>query len=326
MRSDTVRRLSVERLGWSGDLPEGWERAYYTYTDFGGFMAQLTPRFPARPDEYARIARECFDDLAALGVVYAEVSFDAPTREVGDDSRFWPIVEALERERRSAEARWPLRANWILALMRTLPPEVAIWRTQLAIEARDRGVGIVGIDLHGDEPNGPPAPFEPAYRLAAEHGLGLRAHAGEAAGTKSIWDAIDILGAERIAHGVRATEDPRLMERLQRGDITLEMCVTSNVRTSCVPDFRAHPFRLFYELGIPVTINSDDPLPFFTDIEREYRLLVEEFGLTRDDLRRITLNAARAAFLPEAEKRTLMARIEGAYRVTPALPESAEAS
>jgi aminodeoxyfutalosine deaminase len=316
IRSDTVRSLSIERLGWTGELAAGWEHTYYTYSDFAGFMAQLTPRFPSRPDEYARIARECFEDLAALGVVYAEVSFDAPTREVGDDSRFWPIVEALEDERRAAESRLPIRVNWIVALMRTLPPEVALWRAQLAVQARDRGMAVVGIDLHGDEPNGAPAAFAPAYRLAEEHGLGLRAHAGEASGTESIWDSINILRATRIAHGIRATDDPALMERLKQGDITLEMCLTSNVRTASVPDLASHPFRLFYEQGIPVTINSDDPLPFFTDIEREYRLLVEEFGFTRDELRTITLQAVQAAFLPEEEKATLAALIDRGYAAT----------
>lgn len=315
IRPGTVRDLSVERLGWSGPLGEGWEHTYYTYTDFSGFMTQLTPRFPGRPDEYARIARECFEDLAQLGVVYAEVSFDAPTREVGDDSRFWPIVEALEQERRLAEARFPIRINWILALMRTLPVEVALWRTRLAIEARERGIAVVAIDLHGNEPLAPPAPFAPAYRLAAEAGLHLRAHAGEASDPRSVWDAIEVLGATRIAHGVRAIEDPKLLDRLRWGDIALEICPTSNVRTAVVPDLHSHPVRKLYELGIPIAVSSDDPLPFFTDIERECRLLVDEFGFTRSDLQHITLNAVDTAFLPESERSTLRTLIGGAYSI-----------
>jgi adenosine deaminase len=317
MRPGTVPQLSEERLGWTGPLDPGWEHTYYTYTDFSGFMSQLTPRFPVRPDEYARLARECFEDLAQLGVVYAEVSFDAPVRDAGDDSRFWPIVEALEEERRLAEARFPIRINWILGLMRTLPVEVAVYRTRLAIEARDRGIAVVGIDLHGDEQLAPPAPFAPAYRLGQEAGLGLRAHAGEASHPRSIWDAIEVLGATRIAHGVRAEEDPELLRRLQRGDITLEMCPTSNVRTAVVPTFEAHPFRRFYDMGIPVTVNSDDPLPFFTDIEREYRLLVDEFGLSRDDLHRITMNAVDVAFLPAPERAALRALVESAFSAEP---------
>jgi adenosine deaminase len=316
MRPDTVSSLSLERMGWSGTLEPGWPHTYYTYTDFAGFMAQLTPRAPFHPDEYARIAHECFADLAALNVVYAEVSFDAPLSRVDDDSRFWPIVEALESERRAAEARFPIRVNWIVGLMRTLPPDVALRRTELAIEARDRGIGIVGIDLHGDESKEPPAQFAPAYRLARDAGLGLRAHAGEAAGPQSIWDAIEILGVTRIGHGVRAMEDPRLIERLRRGDITLEVCPTSNVRTAAVANLASHPFRRFYDLGIPVAVGSDDPLPFFTDIGQEYRLLVEEFGFTREDLHRITRTGASAAFLPERERLTLLQLIDGAYRTS----------
>lgn len=317
MRPGTVAELSVERLGWSGPLNPGWENEYYTYTDFSGFMSQLTPRFPARPDEYARLARECFEDLAQLGVVYAEVSFDAPVRDARDDSRFWPIVEAIEEERRLAETRFPIRINWILGLMRTLPVEVAMRRTELAIEARDRGIAVVAIDLHGDEQLAPPAPFAPAFRMAREAGLGLRAHAGEAADPRSVWDAIEVLGAGRIAHGVRAEEDPALLHRLQRGDVTLEMCPTSNVRTAVVPSLAAHPFRRYYEMGIPVTVNSDDPLPFFTDIEREYRLLVDEFGLTRDDLHQITMNAVNVAFLTEPERASLRTLIQSAFTAEP---------
>jgi adenosine deaminase len=310
-----VRELSQERLGWNGPLEAGWEAGYYTYTDFAGFMSQLTPRFPVRPDEYRRVATECFEDLAARGVVYAEVSFDAPTRVVGDDTRFWPIVEALEESRRQAEARWPIRINYIVGLMRTLPVDVSVYRVQLAAEARDRGVGIVAVDLHGDEVDLPPHLFLPAMELALEQGLNRRAHAGEAMGPEYIWEAIDALGVKRIGHGVRAAEDPLLIERLQEGDVTLEMSPTSNVRTGIVPELQAHPIRRFFDLGIPVTVNSDDPLPFFTDIEREYRLLVDEFGFDRNDLREITLIAARAAFLSEDEKRTLITLVDGAYRV-----------
>jgi adenosine deaminase len=95
------------------------------------------------------------------------------------------------------------------------------------------------------------------------------------------------------------------------------MCPTSNVRTAVVPTFEAHPFRRFYDMGIPVTVNSDDPLPFFTDIEREYRLLVDEFGLSRDDLHRITMNAVDVAFLPAPERAALRALVESAFSAEP---------
>jgi adenosine deaminase len=314
MRSQTVRELSVERLGWSGQLAEGWEHSYYTYTDFSGFMQQLTPRFPAEPSEYARIAAECFEDLATQCVAYAEVSFDVPVRALGQEHRFWPIMEALEEERRKAEALWPIRINYIAAMQRGLPVEVGLRRVELAAQARDRGFGVVAIDLHGDEASFPPAPFAPAFRLAAQLGLGLRAHAGEAAGIEAIWDAINILEVRRIGHGVRAPEDPALIERLMEGDITLELCPTSNVRTAAVTNLQSHPFRQLYGMGIAVTVNSDDPLPFFTDIEREYRLLVDEFGLGRDDLRKISVYGIQAAFLPEVERKKLISFINLAYR------------
>jgi adenosine deaminase len=317
IRPQTVPSLSVERLGHSGPLAPGWENSYYTYRNFTEFMEQLTPRFPGTPAEYVRIARECFEDLVACGVIYTEVSVDLPVRDVNDDSRFWPVMTALEAERRRAEAAMPIRINFIGALMRTLPVEVAVRRTELAIEARDRGIQIVGIDLHGDEIRGPAEPFAPAFRLAEKHGLGLRAHAGEARGTTSIWTAINVLGVRRVAHGARAGEDVLLMDRLRRGDVTLEMCLTSNVRTAIVADLAAHPIRRFYEDGLTVTVNSDDPLPFFTNMNRECRLLVDEFGFTRAELLDLMLNAARAAFIPEVERTALCATLVAAYTEEP---------
>jgi adenosine deaminase len=313
MRPGTVREMSLARQGWSGPLPDGWEKTYYTYTDFAGFMSQLTPRTPFRPDEWARVARECFEDEVVRNVVYLEASFDVPTREIGDDSRFWPIVEALEEERLRAQARFGIRINFIGGLMRGLPPEVAAYRVELIAEARDRGFGVVAIDLHGDELADRTASFERAYDLAREKGLGMRVHAGEAVGPESIWEAIDVLGTRRIAHGVRCVEDPTLVERLRDGDITLEICPTSNVRTSIFPTIESHPVRCLYDRGVPIAISSDDPLPFFTDVVREYRTLVEVFGFTAEELRRININAANAACISSGERERLVELIGIAY-------------
>jgi adenosine deaminase len=317
IRPETVRELSIERLGWSGPLPSGWEQDYYTYTDFPGFLAQLTPRFPGGPEEYYRIARECGEDLAAQEVVYAEISFDVPIRSLAETERCAPILDALEAARREVEGAHPITIRYIAALMRTLPLAVSLARVEAVLAARERGLGVVGIDLHGDETAAPPAPFAPAFALARQAGLGLRAHAGEARGPESIWGAIEQLGATRIGHGVRAVEDETLLTRLERGDILLELCPTSNVRTAIVPDLAHHPIRALFDRAIPVTVSSDDPLPFFTSIEREYRLLVEQFGFTREELRAMTLRALEAAFLPAAERAALRTVIEEGYDSPP---------
>jgi adenosine deaminase len=309
IRSQTVRELSLERLGWSGPLRRGWEQQYYTYTDFAGFLAQLTPRFPGTTEAYYRIALECAEDLAAQAVVYTEISFDVPVRSLEDTARCQPIMDALEAARREAERRWPITLRYIGGVMRTLSLEVALARVQAVLAARERGMGLVGIDLHGDETAAPPQAFAPAFQLARAAGLGVRAHAGEARGPESIWGAIQHLGASRIGHGVRAVEDEALLQRLTAGDVLLELCPTSNVRTAIVPDLAHHPFRLLYDRGIPVTVSSDDPLPFFTTIEREERLLVEQYGFSREELQRMTLGAAEAAFLPAHERAAIRATV-----------------
>lgn len=314
-RPATVPALSIGRSDWLEPYDDGWEHRYFTFSDFDGFMRKLgTPRMPGTPQEYRRVALECFEDLARQNVVYAEVSFDLPTRAVGDDSRFWPVVEALEEARRLAERTWPIHLTYIAGLMRTLPPEVVEYRVQLAIAARERGIALLGVDLHGDERLGPASSFTRAYAMAADAGMGLRAHAGEAAGPESVRDALDLLRVHRIGHGIRSLEDQTLLDRLRQGAVTLDICPTSNVRTRAAPTIQAHPIRALYDLGVPVTVSSDDPLPFFTNIEREYRLLVDELGFTREDLRAITLQAARASFLPVGEQKTLSTLVEGAYR------------
>jgi adenosine deaminase len=313
MRPDTVPHLSLERLGSSGPLETGWEQEYYTFTDFAGFMAQLTPRFPGTPAEYARLARECFEDLVAQHVVYAEISFDFPVRAVDDDRRFGPILDALEQARREAEAVWPIRLNYIAGIQRNQPLEVALMRVRLAAEARERGMALVGIDLHGDEEQYTGAHLAPAFQLGRELGFGLRAHAGEARGPDSVWEAINDLEVRRIAHGTRSVEDPSLIDRLKVGDISLDMCPTSNVRTNAVPNLASHPFRRLYEQGIPVTVNSDDPLPFFTNLERECRLLVDEYHFTRQEMWDLMRTALRCSFMPADERQDIASIIDAAY-------------
>jgi aminodeoxyfutalosine deaminase len=312
MRPATVPDLSVDRMR-VGPLNPDWETAYYTFSDFAGFMRQLTPRIPSSADEYGRVARECFEDLAAQGVLYSEVSFGPPVSDVGDDRRFWPIVEAMEEARRAAEASLDISIRFIAGLMRSLPVEVGIYNVRLAAQARDQGIAVVGIDLHGDEINYPASPFAAAFQEARDLGFGLRAHAGEASGAHDVEQAIKTLGVQRIAHGQRAIESQEVMDLAKQRAVTFDMALTSNVRTGGAKDLPGHPIREFFEAGLAVTVNSDDPLPFFTNVEREYRLLIDELAFERRDVETVALNAVNAAFLTDEEKEPLRQRVEASY-------------
>src|SRR5262249_8051418 len=126
----------------------------------------------------------------------------------------------------------------------------------------------------------------------------LTAHAGEAAGPESVWDAVRLLGVRRIGHGIRAIEDPRLVEFLRHEGVTLEVCPTSNVKTGVVPDYAHHPLRRLYDAGVRVTLTSDDPEMFQTSIAHEYEVAAREFGFTEPELQQLTENALEAAFRP----------------------------
>jgi len=164
---------------------------------------------------------------------------------------------------------------------------------------------VVGVDLAGDEENYPPALFARALALAREGGLGITAHAGEFAGPSSVWTAIYQLGARRIGHGIRAVEDFALMDYLRDHTVTLEICPTSNIRLGLAPSLSGHPLRRLLDAGVPVTINSDDPLLLGTNLSREMEHVAHALELTEDQLMHMMVDAARAAFLPEGARAEL---------------------
>lgn len=191
-----------------------------------------------------------------------------------------------------------IRIQWIIDLVRDYGKEVTLRLLREIIDLDCES--IVGITLGGSEHLFPPDLFAEVYSTARDHGLRLTVHAGEALGPQSIWDAIRILGVERIGHGVRAVEDESLLNYLVEKRIPLEVCPTSNVRTGIFPSYQAHPVKALYEAGVPITINSDDPAFFETTLPDEYAH-VHALGLQDGDIYRMIENGFRYAFLPQEE-------------------------
>jgi adenosine deaminase len=156
--------------------------------------------------------------------------------------------------------------------------------------------------LGGSEERFPPGPFAPVYRRAREMGLHLVAHAGEAAGPQSIWDAVKKLRVEHIGHGLAAIGDPRLTDYLRRRRVTVELCPMSNVRTGVAPSLATHPIRVFVESGLRVTVSTDDPSMFETDMNTEYLQLHHVLGFGAPELFKLSLNGLDSSFLPEEQK------------------------
>lgn len=324
LRPATVCELAGRHDPTSPLTRPDWHVGYWSFRDLASFVREfrVVNRTCVRDlDDLERLAREGFEDLALQNVRYAEVSWSARTP---GHPFYLPLREAfgiIDRARREVAARTSLRVGLIVGINRR--PESgegdetrreAITLVEEAIGAREDGANLVGIDLHGDEQSQPRAePFVDAFRLAAEAGLGLRAHAGEGAGPAVVRAAVERLAVRRIGHGVRAAEDPALVERLGAAGVTLDVCPTSNVLTGAVPSLDDHPIRRFLAADIPVTIGSDDPIVFETSVTTELALLHLSHGFSWRELGDLMLNAARASFLPSAEREALARELAPAW-------------
>jgi len=260
------------------------------YTDFAGFLKAFVwvNKFLKQPRDYARVARRLFERLAAEGVTYAEVTLSVGV-VLWKQQDFGPVFEALARE----AALSPLNVRWIFDAIRQFGPEPAKPVYDLAAERV--GEGVVAIGLGGDEVRGPAVLFADLFREARDRGLHLTCHAGEIAGPESVWQALEI-GAERIGHGVRSIDDPRLVTHLAEKKIPLEICITSNVRTGAVASLAQHPVKRLYDAGVPIILNTDDPALFGCTLTGEYELARREFGFTAQQLGAIAANGFRYAF------------------------------
>lgn len=273
--------------------------------DFHTFLRKfnLLRRFYSTREAIERVAYEAVADAAADNVRYLELRFSPLALS---DRQGFPMADVTEwviGAAREAAAAHRIQVRLITTITRDAPLEVAQEVVRLA--ARYQQEGIVGVDLAGDEVNYPHPPLERTFRWAKEQGLRITVHAGEATGPRSIQEAITELGADRIGHGVRAAEDPAVVAMLRERQIPLEMCPTSNLHTGAVKTIGAHPSRRYYQQGIPVTINTDDPSISNITLSDEYLVAVEGIGFTLQELKECILNAARASFLPAEEKETL---------------------
>lgn len=256
-------------------------------------------------DAVRRIVRENLEDAVREGIDAIELRFSPyfMGEEHGLDTFgvAEAVCDALE------EARdLPVRAKLIGIISRHYGPEIGRIELEAAIRYRDRG--IVALDLAGDEAHYPGELFVRHFARAREAGLHVIAHAGEAAGPESIRQAVLELEAERIGHGIRAIEDPAVVDLLVERCIPLEICPTSNLHTSTVSDYRSHPLPDLLARGVAATLNTDDPSISGIDLAHEYRVAAEEIGLSEGDLYRMQETALEAAFLAADERRELLTR------------------
>ncbi len=258
-------------------------------------------------DFYA-LAMAYFTRAHADNVRHAELFFD-PQTHTARNIPMEVIIGGLRDAAHDAHKRYGITSNLILCFLRHLSEEDAFQTLEMALPYRAE---FIGVGLDSGERGNPPSKFQRVFAKAKEHGLHLVAHAGEEGPAAYIWEALDLLGVERIDHGVRCDEDPALVARLARDQVPLTVCPLSNLKLCVVRDLKDHNFAKLLRAGLAVTINSDDPAYFGGYIGANYRATAAATGLTAAELVQTAEHAARAAFLLPDATSALVARVRAA--------------
>jgi adenosine deaminase/aminodeoxyfutalosine deaminase len=272
----------------------------YSYCDFQGFLMAfkaVTERLRT-PEDYELITYRMMERLRAQNVLHAEVYCSVGVCLMRKMD-FGAIFAGMERGRERGERDFGVSVLWLFDSVRQFGIEQAEAVVDLAIKYRERNVA--GFGIGGDERRGPPEMFRATFARAKAAGLHLTCHAGETAGPESIWGAIN-LGAERLGHALTAFQDEELMHVLAEQQIALELCPASNLRTRAIASLDRHPLRVYFDRGLMVTLNSDDPAMFATSLVEEYSLAQQHFGLSDEHLREVARNSFEASFLPAEQK------------------------
>jgi aminodeoxyfutalosine deaminase len=276
----------------------------YSFHDFAGFLLafKAVTELLRTPADYELIVYRLMERLKSENVLHAEVYVSVGVC-LWRKQDFAAILEGLERGRERGQKDFGVSLLWIFDAVRHFGPQAAQEVADLAVRYTDRNV--VGFGIGGDEQRAAPELFRDVYAYCSDHGLRLTCHAGESAGPESIWGALNVK-SERIGHGLTAASDPELVEELARRQIPVEVCITSNLRTGCCSTPAEHPVRSYFDHGLMITLNTDDPAMFRTSLAREYHIAQTRYGFTEEHLRELARNSFEASFLAAEKKLALL--------------------
>ncbi len=284
---------------------------YFTFTDFAHFIQVYLSVVDLirTPEDVRLLTFEVARDLARQQVRYAELTITpfSSTRRGIEETAF---MSAIEDARKAAEAEFGTMLRWCF----DIPGEAGLLSAEetarMATDERVRPEGLVSFGLGGPEVGVPRPQFKPYFDQAIAAGLHSVPHAGETTGPETVWDALTELRAERIGHGTSSARDPRLLAHLAEHRIALEVCPTSNIATRAVASLDEHPIKEFVRAGVLVTVNSDDPPMFGTDLNNEYAVAARLLELDERGLAGLAKNAVEASFLDTAGKARIAAEID----------------
>ncbi len=277
---------------------------------FENFLSKFVAlrEFYRSPDAIARITKEAIEDAAADNIRYLELRFTPVALSKSKEFSLSEVMDWVIAATAEGEKEFGVITRLIASVNRHESVELAEQVIQLAADRKD--AGIVGVDLAGSEANFPGAPFIGPFREAQQAGLKLTIHAGEWGAAQNVREAIELFQSERVGHGVRVMENPEIVALARERGTIFEVCVTSNYQSGVVPVLENHPIRQMADQDLQTTINTDDPSVSQISLSYEYQLICETLGLPISKLTGTILRAARAAFLEEDAKSSLIAVLE----------------
>jgi adenosine deaminase len=295
------------------DLPardEAGLKRWFRFTDFEHFVKVYVACSQALrgPEDFQLLTLDVLAEQAYQNVVYTEAHFTISTH-LANGADGGEILAAMAEAIAEGERRYGVTLRLIPDIVRNVGVEAANRTLEWTLKGRELGI-VAALGLSGSERLYPNEPFREHFAAARQAGLHRVAHAGEHAGPESIRSVLEVCAAERIGHGVRAVEDPSLVEELKAAQVPLEVCPSSNVCLGVVPDYASHSFDRLYRAGVALSVNSDDPAFFNTNLTLEYLRLHQTFGYSPAELARLSLGALRQSFLPEADRD----RLEESFR------------
>lgn len=312
LRLATILELAEQDgIQLPGKTPDELAKAMHLGENTGSLVEYLkafdvTLKVLQTEESLVRAALELGEDAAKEGVRYMEVRY-APMLHTRKGLRLTAVVEAVLEGLWQAKERFGIESNVILCGIRNISPESSLEMAQLCVAYKNRGV--VAFDLAGAEYDHPAKHHRESFQLVRDNNINVTIHAGEAYGPESIHQAIHVCGAHRIGHGCRLREDGDLLHYVNDHRIALECCPSSNVQTGAVRDLASHPIKLYYDLGLRVTVNTDNRLITDTTVSKELWLCHTQLGMSLTEIKRLILNGFKAAFLPFHQKQAFLRRI-----------------